>query len=217
AEGLNPISQQVGTDGSFCIDVPAPDNGVYAFRLTAHSRGVLSAATTVMTEKDGTAPTIPGARTCSGADPFGCGMQKEICDNNRDDDCNGVSDEKDPACSGCMSDYLEPNNDQSAPALEPGTYSALYLCPGESDYYGITVEEGDRIYLKVTFLHADGNIDAEILKPDGSVVAKGDSLDDDEIVSVTATEGGEYSARVFGSAGSATSSYGLFLSVTPGT
>jgi hypothetical protein len=139
----------------------------------------------------------------------------EICDNGRDDDCNGLRDLADPACSTCEDDIFEPNDGLGAPRLDPGRYDGLVLCAGSVDYYGIFVGVGDTIQARALFVHANGNIDLQLYAPDRStVVGQTTSMTDDESLEYVATEGGEYKVRV-AAPGSENTQYVLVITVIP--
>lgn len=218
AEGINPIAQRVGSNGTFCIDVPISAAGTYKFKLTSLTNGVLSNSMVVTTEYDPAAPTIPGAQTCNGVDPAGCGTGEEVCGNLRDDDCNGFLDEADPACSSCERDHMEPNGDLGAPSLDAGTYDELHICGGEDDYFGVEAKAGDTIFAKAYFSDASGNLDMYLHSSDGmKTLATSTSFDDDEQVEYKAITAGRYVLRVKGAGPTDSADYSLFIRVTSGT
>ncbi len=214
--GDNPVVATVLPDGTFCIDVPMPNPGMYGFEATSQSSGGIfsSGSATVEVEFDPGAPPVPGLTTCSGMDPAGCAGAVEICDNGRDDDCNGLSDDRDPACVDCVDDIFEPNDDVMAPRLDPDRYEGLSLCSGNEDYFGVYARAGDTINATLFFSHASGNIDLELRGVDRTtVIESSTSTTDDEVVTHTATESGEYKLRVWGPSG-AMNGYTLDLDVT---
>ncbi|MBI2377970.1 MAG: PPC domain-containing protein [Deltaproteobacteria bacterium] len=213
--GPNPIATAVLPDSTFCIDVPTLVPGPYEFSLISQSvDGRLSAATKVTTAFDPTAPAIQGAQTCAGADPAGCTPRTEICDGQRDDDCDRLSDARDPDCSTCDDDVLEPNEDRNAPRIEPGRYDGLVMCPGSWDYYGVFVRTGERIDVRALFTHASGNLDLELQTDSGEVLGRSVRLNDDESISHTATATGQLEVVVFGDLVAA-NTYTLIIDITP--
>jgi len=55
-------------------------------------------------------------------------------------------------------DALEPNSSSSAPfALSPGTYTDLTICPADSDWYELSLTEGDWLRVDLEFAHAEAN------------------------------------------------------------
>lgn len=213
--GGNPIASPVLPDSTFCVDVELAETGDYQLSVLAQgSDGQLSEpAGPSPVNFDVAAPGIPGLSTCSGADPAGCSSSVEICDNNRDDDCNNLVDARDPDCATCTDDALEPNDDQNAPRIDPGRLDSLKICPGNADYYGVYARVGETITARAFFVHAQGNLDLELFGLDRrTIIARATSLDDDETLTHTATVTGEYDLVVF-SSDSATNDYALDLRI----
>ncbi len=199
--GRNTIATSVLPDSSFCVDVPMPEPWRYEFHLSAQADdGATSLESALaVVEFDPMAPAVPSAQTCNGADPAGCASDEEVCDNGRDDDCNSLIDEHDPACAQCEDDLLEPNDDISAPRVTAGRYEMLHLCPGDDDYYGLFARRGQTIAIRLYFAVDDGNLDVALVGPDRStVVERGTATTDDEVVDFMAPEEGEYKLHVFG-------------------
>jgi hypothetical protein len=98
-------------------------------------------------------------------------------------------------------DGWEPKNSIAAPTivLTPFERDSFVSCGGNDDFFQFTAEENEVVFLTATFEHADGNIDFELLDPSGAVVARGDSMTNNESVNylVPPGEGGEYTLRVF--------------------
>jgi hypothetical protein len=212
----NPLATSILPDGTFCVDLPMPVPGTYDFTFFSQSpEGLLSTTgTTTQLVFDPAAPPVPGALTCAGTDPAGCSGETEICDNGRDDDCNGFVDLRDAACSSCTEDALEPNDDVDAPRVDPGRIADLRICPGNEDYYGVFARAGDTIDVRVLFVHANGDIDAQLLDTDRTtVVATSTTLDDDEVLSWMATSEGQHVVRVY-AAGGASNGYVLDVDLT---
>ena len=199
----NPISMTVLPDGSFCVDVAMPTPGPYVFRVIAQGDdGQLSDPAVVNVQFDPSAPAIANAQTCSGADPAGCAGSMEICGNNRDDDCNNLIDDQDPACASCVDDALEPNDGPNSPRIDPNRYDGLVLCPGDPDYYGLFTQKPARITARLFFTHDVGDLDGDLIALDGVMpVARATSTNNDESLTYTATASGEYQLLVFGGAG----------------
>ena len=215
--GANPLASAVLPDGTFCIDVPMPSPGAYDFSVS--SQGLdgqfaeMRAAASVVFDPN--APPLNGITTCSGADPRGCAGAVEICENGRDDDCNGLRDAADPACSTCEDDIFEPNDDLTAPRLDPGRYDSLSLCAGTVDYYGIYASSGETIEVRALFVHATGNLDLQLYAPDRTtVLAETTSVTDDELLRFEATTTGEHKVRV-AAPGAENMEYVLVITVIP--
>lgn len=215
--GPNPVTTTVLPDGAFCLDVRLSEMRDYEFSLYAQgTSGVLSASATVASVTyDASAPRPPSGSTCSGADPVACSLPvSEICDNGRDDDCDGRTDASDSDCSTCDDDALEPNDDTNAPAVSPGRYDNLQICPGNDDYFRIRANAGETIRATLLFVHASGDLDMALYAANGTDrLAVSETSDDDEMLSFTATEAGFYTLFVYGYE-DAENSYSLDLAVT---
>ena len=86
---------------------------------------------------------------------------------------------RDPACSTCTDDLLEPNDDVGAPRLDPGRVDGLKICPGNEDFYGVFARAGDTIDARIFFAHAGGDLDAALLDRVGAP-----DLTDDEVAAL---------------------------------
>lgn len=213
----NPLVASVLPTEEYCIDVPMPNPGPYAFEVRSQSSdGIFSTGTaTIEIEFDPGAPPDSRLVTCSGMDPAGCAGATEICDNRQDDDCNGLVDDRDPACVECVDDIFEPNDDVDSPRLDPGRYEGLSLCSGNEDHFGVYARAGDTINARIYFTHADGDLDLQLAGTDRVTgLDSSTSSTDDEAVTTVATETGEYRLRVWSPTG-ATNGYTLDLDVTP--
>jgi hypothetical protein len=202
--GSNPISGAIVPDGTFCIDTAVPSPGIYDFRIFAQDeRGVISEnPTEISITFDPDSAAIPNAQTCGGSDPAGCPSQTEICGNGKDDDCNNLIDENDPACANCVDDALEPNNTANAPRIEEGRYDNLRICPNDPDYYGVFLKNEETLNAKIFFSHSFGNIDMQLLSPSGEDVLKRSvSTDDDELLSYTSSASAEYKLFIYSDEG----------------
>lgn len=80
----------------------------------------------------------------------------------------------------------------------------------DQDWYKFEVLNPDSIDVKANFLSAAGNLDLQITDAVGTVIGQGNSLGDNEVVTLTGLAAGTYYARVFGVAG-ATNAYSLSL------
>lgn len=207
-DGKNPVARQLGSDGSFCFDMPAQEPGNYSYSLVAFRDGLSSEeAATVEVTMDPSAPVtaeVEDLMTCLGTDPKDCVDNLELC---------GIK--TDPEPTEC-DDYLEPNDSAvGVPGYEPNVYEGLMLCPNESDYYGVNLEAGDAVNVRILFSDLEGNLDLELLSPGGGeVLIAGDSIDDDESVFYRAATAGRYVVRVFGRTALDTAAYSLRISVT---
>lgn len=68
---------------------------------------------------------------------------------------------------GCSADLLEPNDvPADAVSLTEGPEALLRLCPGESDWYAISMNGGDRLRLQIDFEHAYGDLELDLRTSD---------------------------------------------------
>jgi hypothetical protein len=113
-----------------------------------------------------------------------------------------------PACVDDQYEGMSGNNDLAnatmidrAQALNglDNAYVGLRICDADEDRFKIALLDGDVIRWEIKHRVMDGDLDAEILKADGTVVATSATTTDDEIVSYTvpAGEAGVYQLRVF--------------------
>ena len=213
--GSNPVASAIVPDGSFCVDMELPGPGTYNFSAYAQNdQGLLSdMPADIEVVFDPSSPAIANAQTCDGSDPAGCAMETEICDNGRDDDCNNLIDDNDPACTSCVDDALEPNNTSGAPRIEIDRYDNLRICPNDPDYYGIYLKEAEKLTARLYFDHSFGNIDMQLLlAEDDSILERSNTSTDDESLSYTSSSAGEYRLFIYSDEG-ANNPYSLELSV----
>ena len=102
-------------------------------------------------------------------------------DATGDDDDDATGDDDDATGDPCIEDSYENNDDAaSATPIADGTISSLSSCPGDSDYYLISLAAGDELDVSVLFSHAEGDIDVELIDSAGTVLDSGVSTDDNE-------------------------------------
>lgn len=214
--GTTTIAELVLPDGSFCVDVPLAAPGVAQITVWAQSQsGAVSASAAELTvERDPAAARGAVPSLCSGSDPAYCSEPKaEVCDNGVDDDCNGRTDGLDPSCADCGDDLLEPNDEPTAPRIDPGDYSELMACPNDPDYYAVALSRYDDLTVAVDFDHADGDIDLRLFDIDReTVLERSASVTSNELVQWRAETDGIYLIKVYGF-GSATNSYEMQITV----
>jgi len=94
----------------------------------------------------------------------------------------------------CLDDSYEDNDDASTPtAVTPDTYTGLALCPGDDDFFAVTLSTGDTIQTDLVFDHSEGNVDCQLLDPTGATVAMSISATDNETLGPwTALMDGDY-------------------------
>jgi hypothetical protein len=98
----------------------------------------------------------------------------------------------------CAADALEPND--SAVTAEPISAGVVYpdldSCSDE-DWYAFNAVVGDTIAVDMTFLVADGDIDATLYSPALAQIASGTAGGDDEAFSAVAAFSGTYYLKVY--------------------
>jgi hypothetical protein len=159
-----------------------------------------------------------GATDCDDADCTGsadCVPSYEDCANGADDDGDGRTDCDDtadcaaaPGCAPVCNDTLdafEPNDDigSATPAASVAPTDTLYSVAGDADVFALDACVGGILTIDVSFLHAAGDIDIELLAADGNRLASAASADDDESLVWTGDRRGTVYLRVgmYGSAG----------------
>lgn len=96
----------------------------------------------------------------------------------------------------CSDADSEPNNDiaSATPVNKFGTViSGWQICyAGDTDYYGLDLDAGQQVEVTVRFLHADGDLEAAFLDPEGSVLLESRSEGDFESLRAKATKTGRH-------------------------
>jgi hypothetical protein len=201
--------------GNFCIDAPLAASGPTHFEVYAVAEdGRISAPTEVAVTQNPSA-LEPEQATCTEGD---CATA-EICDNQQDDDCDGLEDACDPGCNGCTDDFLEPNDTPfGVPILASGSYHELQICPCRDDWYALSLGEGERVDATIQFVASAIDIDLKLFKAadaeqdDGAPVAQSAGIESSEEIDYTATTAGVYYLRVYAyQAEEANGSYALEL------
>ena len=96
----------------------------------------------------------------------------------------------------CMDDAREDNDAMSrATALTPPFREDLALCTGDDDFFAITLASGDVFTAAISFVHSEGDINAELIL-NGNVVASSASSSDNESIVFTAQNAGTYYLRM---------------------
>jgi Cys-rich repeat protein len=116
----------------------------------------------------------------------------------------------------CGRDALEPNSLDIPAEIAAGTYADLTVCREKRDFYTFDVGFGDGVTVDLSFVHANGDIDATLLGPGGERVQSAGVDDSEQLVS-TASQPGRYTleVRVLGNPDT-TNTYNLSLTVDPG-
>ena len=141
-----------------------------------------------------------------------CGSGICDIDTNSCLECGAATDcETGETCSAaglcisatCTPDAAEPNDSREAPfALTSLTPSETFnTCDRTQDWYAFAVTAGQEITVDLTFVHANGDIDATLYDPDNGYVSGGSSSTDNEQFGGTAAVSGMYLLNVRGFAG----------------
>jgi PKD repeat protein len=107
----------------------------------------------------------------------------------------------------CSSDRFEPNGSpheidgvsMGAEAVGNGSFSELFACVNDDDWYRITLEAGDALDAEIIFDRLSGDLDLELYEADGqTLVAQSESLQGRESVTIfrSATTS-DYLLRIF--------------------
>ena len=120
----------------------------------------------------------------------------------------------------CIDDGFEDNDSQlSAVTLSSGSTVDLGICPNDDDYYSVPLLVGDELNVDLSFGHADGNIDLEVMDPSYNLVAASYSVTDDEAVGpIVVSADGDHLIRVVLAADSGPllgNSYDILVDVVP--
>ncbi len=119
----------------------------------------------------------------------------------QDEDCNEgfVCDEGNERCvedmGQCIDDANEPNdNTAEASELGEGIFENLSICGIDNDYFAFALEPGDRLTATILF---GAGLALQIVDEDSQPVAESAAVAGGRRVSFTATEAGDFFARVF--------------------
>jgi hypothetical protein len=117
----------------------------------------------------------------------------------------------------CPEDLYEQNDDlaTAVPVTGSGVPLLAQLCPGDEDWFAITLAKRDELAVLLDFVHLSGNLDLELRGPAGTVVASSATLTDDEQASVVATVAGVYGIRVFAPTSAVENAYALTVTHAP--
>jgi Lysyl oxidase/Bacterial pre-peptidase C-terminal domain len=114
-------------------------------------------------------------------------------------------------------DAYEPN-DSFATAYDFGTtehFAAAGLsihASGNDDYYKLMAPATGPLFIDLSFTHALGNLDVQVLDAAQNVVASSQSISNQEHLEIAATAGQAYVIHVFGVAGATNAQYDLAIS-----
>ncbi len=108
----------------------------------------------------------------------------------------------------CEDDIFEENDAADAATdIEVGEALEGAICAGDDDWFAFDVPEACTVDVRVTFTHADGDLDMVLTDAVGAEQGSSDSEDDDERITER-LPAGRYAVRVYGFEG-AENTYGL--------
>ena len=95
----------------------------------------------------------------------------------------------------CPEDQFEPNDSlEESTTTEPGSYTGLNSC--NDDWYHLEVKRTQTLQVDLQFTHQQGDLDAELYSPDGTVVVTSNSVTDTETITHTADQDGKYAWKI---------------------
>ena len=109
--------------------------------------------------------------------------------------------------------YEENDTVEAATSLSEGSYDGLTLCPGDRDVYAVTVSAGEQLTAEVAFTHDDGNLNAQLLNPDGELLSRASGVGNTEVVQRVIDLAGTYFVLVEGADNTVGNSYTLTLTL----
>jgi hypothetical protein len=105
----------------------------------------------------------------------------------------------------CADANREPNNSSNTATFlaSLGNYSLEICYPGDVDHLSILVPAGERLRATIQFSHAEGDLDAALLDPDGGTVVESKGYDNSEVLLMDfdAPVSGRYIVGVVGHGG----------------
>jgi Ca2+-binding RTX toxin-like protein len=112
-------------------------------------------------------------------------------------------------------DGYEPN-DTLATAWYLGSGDVINVDPvidpaGDVDVFAVLTRETGTLDFQVSFAHADGDLNIEVVDADGDLVASGSSTTDSERVTIGAIQDETYLLRVFGATGTEINGYAFSI------
>jgi hypothetical protein len=122
-----------------------------------------------------------------------------------------AGDDDDAGSSLCTGNE-EPNDSFETPSvgLFIGTFD---IClPGDDDYFAIDVDAAQRIDARILFTHTEGDLDLELLAPDGSTIERSQGIGNEERIRRVVGAGGRFVLHVYGFA-DASNAYELSIVV----
>ena len=104
--------------------------------------------------------------------------------------------------SPVRNDRYESNDERgTATPIQAGSYPDLQIAYGESDYYAVSLAEGESIDAAIDFDHDAGDLDLRLRDPTGDSVDSSTSVSDGESVSARVDDAGTYYIEAYGYGG----------------
>ena len=150
--------------------------------------------------------------------PYGLGIEvgsapNQACVDDRFDTWTGSTSDSGGASPRTIrftnDDDTDADNDPltrvaPVPLSPPETLSSLRICPGNGDFFSVSLTQGQRLVVDVDYAHADGrDIDLRVWGPDGNIgsplsCSSCAGVDGNEHFDGTAASAGTYFIEVFG-------------------
>ncbi len=183
------------------VALPDPSAGTYTIRVYAEDERVQTRYTLVVETGCGQDDDCPGSQTCDEGtgrctEGLGCLTDRD-CVGDRLCDV-GAGQCEDP--EDCVPDDDEGNDEpEDAVLVEAGRREGLTLCPGDEDWWAVQVPFGAALVGSIHFEHDDGDLDLQLVSPDGRAVRQtSDGTDDVERVQLDqAPSAGAWLLRVY--------------------
>lgn len=116
----------------------------------------------------------------------------------------------------CVDDEYEPNDSfLSASPMDPGDYLGLQVCPGNADWYQVSVREGDKLDVRIEMTALQGDLDLFLYDSDGkTLLGSSATVLDVEQVQTAVFTGSRVYAKVVGAAATTRNAYDLKIRVS---
>ena len=99
----------------------------------------------------------------------------------------------------CLDDAMEDDDSPRAAVtvFAPNAHNAR-ACPGDDDYRAIWLTAGARLNISAEFEHAAGDVDLELIGPDGELLSASRSVTDNEALGFVTRTAGLHTLRIIG-------------------
>lgn len=102
----------------------------------------------------------------------------------------------------CEDDLLEENDEASEATVAESRFLDLQICADDSDWFSVNLTAVGSIAAEIRFLHAEGDLDLQLVDASGEVVGQSTTVSNIETVTGRALDEGSYFIHVYGYAGS---------------